>query len=274
MKDSYSFDRDEEGLDRSYELHSGRLRADLRPLRPALVPGRVRRRDDGRLRRPRVHGALRGRRERGRAGARATRPTSRSPPPSRSRSSCRRRSTRPRRSRRPGLTTVEEVSGALGVPAGALIKALPVMVEGRGMVLVLVRGDHRLNEIKLRNALGADFRPAARGGDRGRARPARLHRPGRRRAAGHQGRGDRRRLLRLPAPTGPTPTCAASSPGATSSSRRSTSARSRPATPRPAAARSRSSRRSRSATSSSSAPATRSRSARPTSTRTGRSSRS
>jgi prolyl-tRNA synthetase len=55
---------------------------------------------------------------------------------------------------------VEEVSGMLGVPAGTLIKALPVMVEGRGMVLVLVRGDHRLNEIKLRNALGADFRQA------------------------------------------------------------------------------------------------------------------
>jgi prolyl-tRNA synthetase len=60
----------------------------------------------------------------------------------------------------PGLTTVEEVSGALGVAPGALIKALPVMVEGRGMVLALVRGDHRLNELKLRSALGAEFRPA------------------------------------------------------------------------------------------------------------------
>ncbi|HEY5977862.1 MAG TPA: YbaK/EbsC family protein, partial [Solirubrobacterales bacterium] len=60
----------------------------------------------------------------------------------------------------PGLTTVAEVSAELGVPAGALIKAMPVMVEGEGMVLVLLRGDHRLNEIKLRNALGADFRPA------------------------------------------------------------------------------------------------------------------
>jgi prolyl-tRNA synthetase len=60
----------------------------------------------------------------------------------------------------PGLTTVEEVAGALAVAPGALLKALPVIVEGRGMVLVLVRGDHRLNEIKLRNALGADFRQA------------------------------------------------------------------------------------------------------------------
>jgi prolyl-tRNA synthetase len=60
----------------------------------------------------------------------------------------------------PGLTTVEEVSGALGVAPGALLKALPVVVEERGMVMVLVRGDHQLNEIKLRNALGAGFRPA------------------------------------------------------------------------------------------------------------------
>jgi prolyl-tRNA synthetase len=60
----------------------------------------------------------------------------------------------------PGLTTVEQVSDALGVPAGALLKAFPVVVDERGLVLVLVRGDHRVNEIKLRNALKADFRPA------------------------------------------------------------------------------------------------------------------
>jgi len=66
----------------------------------------------------------------------------------------------PREAPTPGLTTVEEVAGGLGVPAGALIKALPAVVEGRGIVLVLVRGDHRLNEVKLRNALGADFRAA------------------------------------------------------------------------------------------------------------------
>jgi prolyl-tRNA synthetase len=66
----------------------------------------------------------------------------------------------PRETPTPGLTTVEEVSSALGVGPGALVKAMPVVVEGRGMLLVLVRGDHRLNEIKLRNHLGADFRPA------------------------------------------------------------------------------------------------------------------
>ncbi len=66
----------------------------------------------------------------------------------------------PERVETPGLTTVEQVSGSLGLPPGALLKAMPVIVEDRGMVLVLLRGDHRLNEIKLRNALGAAFRPA------------------------------------------------------------------------------------------------------------------
>jgi prolyl-tRNA synthetase len=60
----------------------------------------------------------------------------------------------------PGLTTVAEVSGALGVAPGGLIKAMPVVAEERGFLLVLIRGDHRLNEVKLRNALGEDFRPA------------------------------------------------------------------------------------------------------------------
>jgi prolyl-tRNA synthetase len=60
----------------------------------------------------------------------------------------------------PGLITVAEVAGRLQVPAGALLKAYPVMVEDRGLVLVMVRGDHRVNDIKLQNALGAQFRPA------------------------------------------------------------------------------------------------------------------
>ncbi len=60
----------------------------------------------------------------------------------------------------PGLTTVEEVARTLGVAAGALLKAYPILAEDRGLLLVLVRGDHRVNEIKLRNALGEAFRPA------------------------------------------------------------------------------------------------------------------
>jgi prolyl-tRNA synthetase len=61
----------------------------------------------------------------------------------------------------PGLTTVGEVSGALGVPEGALLKAYPVVLGDTGaMRMIVVRGDHRVNDIKLRNALGGDFRPA------------------------------------------------------------------------------------------------------------------
>jgi prolyl-tRNA synthetase len=60
----------------------------------------------------------------------------------------------------PGATTIDQVTRMLGVSPGALVKAFPMMVEGRGPVLVVVRGDHRLNEIKLQNAIGAPARPA------------------------------------------------------------------------------------------------------------------
>ena len=60
----------------------------------------------------------------------------------------------------PGARTVDEVCGQLGVPAGALIKALPMIADGDRPLLVLVRGDHRLNEFKLRNHLRGEARPA------------------------------------------------------------------------------------------------------------------
>jgi prolyl-tRNA synthetase len=59
----------------------------------------------------------------------------------------------------PGMTTVAAVAGHFGVPAGALLKAYPVIV-GQELRLVMLRGDHRVNDIKLQNALGAEFRPA------------------------------------------------------------------------------------------------------------------
>ncbi len=60
----------------------------------------------------------------------------------------------------PGMTTIDAVAGALSLPAGATLKAFPIVLDGSEMRLVVVRGDHRVNEIKLRNALGADFRAA------------------------------------------------------------------------------------------------------------------
>jgi prolyl-tRNA synthetase len=60
----------------------------------------------------------------------------------------------------PGMTTVEAVATALAVPEGALLKAFPIIVDGDAMKVVMVRGDHRVNEIKLRLAIQSDFRPA------------------------------------------------------------------------------------------------------------------
>lgn len=60
----------------------------------------------------------------------------------------------------PGMKTVEQVAGTLGVPAGALLKAYPVVAQDGRMLMVVVRGDHRVNETKLRNHLGQTFRPA------------------------------------------------------------------------------------------------------------------
>src|SRR5438874_2713374 len=66
----------------------------------------------------------------------------------------------PEEIRTPGMTTVEAVAAAAGVDPGALLKAYPVIVDDDGIKLVVVRGDHRVNEIKLRAALQSDFRPA------------------------------------------------------------------------------------------------------------------
>jgi prolyl-tRNA synthetase len=60
----------------------------------------------------------------------------------------------------PGMTTIDAVATALELPAGALLKAFPVVLADGEFVLVVVRGDHRVNEIKLALALGSEFRAA------------------------------------------------------------------------------------------------------------------
>ena len=60
----------------------------------------------------------------------------------------------------PGATTIEAVASSLGAAPGQLLKAFPIVLDGGERVDVFVRGDHRVNEVKLRNALKADFRPA------------------------------------------------------------------------------------------------------------------
>jgi prolyl-tRNA synthetase len=59
----------------------------------------------------------------------------------------------------PGQRTIEAVSEFLGVDPRATAKAMPVVV-GDKLVLALVRGDDRLNEMKLLAELRDNFRPA------------------------------------------------------------------------------------------------------------------
>ena len=54
----------------------------------------------------------------------------------------------------PGKHTIAEVSAFLKVPPTALVKTLVYLADGRPVV-VLVRGDREVNEIKLKKALGA-----------------------------------------------------------------------------------------------------------------------
>jgi len=55
----------------------------------------------------------------------------------------------------PDIRTVEEVTSFLSISPGQLIKTLIFKSDG-DVVAALVRGDHELNEIKLRNLLGAE----------------------------------------------------------------------------------------------------------------------
>jgi prolyl-tRNA synthetase len=159
MKDAYSFDRDEEGLARSYETQAGAYarifdRCGLRWYKVESDVGMMGGSGADEYMAPCAAGENEVALAPGYAAnvevASATAQPVELPPPL----------PEPEPVDTPGMAKVEDVAPHLGLPAGAFIKTLPVMVEGRGMVIVLVRGDHRLNEIKLQNALGAAFRQA------------------------------------------------------------------------------------------------------------------
>ena len=59
----------------------------------------------------------------------------------------------------PGLRTIDELSAFLRLDARATAKAMPVVADGK-VVLALIRGDDRLEEAKLAAALGQGVRPA------------------------------------------------------------------------------------------------------------------
>jgi len=56
----------------------------------------------------------------------------------------------------PGKKTVDEVTKFLGIPPDNLIKTL-IFDTDTGPIAVLVRGDHEINEVKLKNILNCEF---------------------------------------------------------------------------------------------------------------------
>jgi prolyl-tRNA synthetase len=160
MKDSYSLDRDRDGLDRAYDLHAAAYerifdRTGLRWYRCAADVGFMGGHGSDEYMAPCaagenelvVAGSYAANLEVASAQAQAV-----ALPPA---------LPEPKLVQTPGATTIQEVATLLGVPAGALLKAFPVVLDGDGsLVLVLVRGDHTVNEVKLRIALGEGFRQA------------------------------------------------------------------------------------------------------------------
>ena len=161
MKDSYSFDRDEEGLDRNFQLHaqayhrifercglevhevqaeSGEMGGDVS--RDFLAPA-----ESGENTLVRCeHGDYAADIEKARGIPRAPE----FPP----------RLDAPEEIETPGVETIEALAELLQIDPAATSKAMPVVKTDGTLVLALVRGDDRLDEGKAASALNAAVRPA------------------------------------------------------------------------------------------------------------------
>jgi prolyl-tRNA synthetase len=158
MKDAYSFDRDREGLDESYDRHAAAYermmdRCGLEWYRVAADVGMMGGHGADEYMAPCAAGENEVALAAGYAAnvevaSADAQPVSLPAPLS-----------APELVPTPGMTTIEAIVNALEVPAGATLKAFPVIV-GEEMKLVMLRGDHRVNEIKLQNTLGEPFRAA------------------------------------------------------------------------------------------------------------------
>jgi prolyl-tRNA synthetase len=160
MKDSYSFDRDEEGLDRSFQLHKGAYdrifeRCGLEVYLVQAESGLM----GGSSSMDYLAPAETGENtlvtcERGdyAADLEIARGIPRAPEFPEALDA-------PDEVETPGVATIEDVAKLLGVDAAATSKAMPVVSDGK-VVLGLVRGDDRLDEGKMLEALGSPYRPA------------------------------------------------------------------------------------------------------------------
>jgi prolyl-tRNA synthetase len=161
MKDSYSFDRDEEGLDKSFWLHSEAYdrifdRCGLEVHRVQAESGMMGGSESIDFLAP--------------AGAgentlvtcengdyAADLEIARGVP---RRPTFPERLDAPEEVETPGATTIDELAEMLALDPAATSKAMPVVNGDGAVVLGLVRGDDRLDELKLAAALGSSARPA------------------------------------------------------------------------------------------------------------------
>ncbi len=160
MKDAYSFDRDEEGLDRSFQAHAGAYRrifdrAGLEVFEVEAESGMMGGSESIDYLAPAENGEntlvtcengdYAADLEIARGVPRAINFPA--------------RLDAPEEVETPGATTIEALAELLAVDPAATSKAMPVVVDGR-VVLGLLRGDDRLEEAKLAAVLGAVYRPA------------------------------------------------------------------------------------------------------------------
>jgi prolyl-tRNA synthetase len=160
MKDSYSFDRDEAGLDRSFDAHKHAYerileRCGLEAYFVEAESGIMGGRESSGFMAPTGSGEnILVRCENGDyfADYDAARGIPRAP-------EFPQQLDKPDEIETPGATTIESLAEFLQIDPAATSKAMPVTV-GERPVLALIRGDDRLSEEKLVTALGEAFRPA------------------------------------------------------------------------------------------------------------------
>jgi prolyl-tRNA synthetase len=160
MKDAYSFDRDEEGLDRSFRLQAGAYeriweRCGLEVYGVEAESGMMGGSESFDYLAPSGSGEnTLVRCENGdyAADLEIAQGIPRAPEFSD-------RLNAPEEVETPGATTIEALADFLGIDPASTSKAMPVVVDGR-VVLGLVRGDDRLEEAKLAAVLGEQYRPA------------------------------------------------------------------------------------------------------------------
>jgi prolyl-tRNA synthetase len=160
MKDSYSFDRDDEGLDKSFRLHKGAYdrifeRCELEVYAVQAESGMMGGSESMDYLAPAATGentlvtCENGDYAADLEIARGIPRPPQFPDPL----------TAPEEIETPGVATIEELAQLLGVDEAATSKAMPVVADGR-VVLGLVRGDDRLDDMKMIEALGEAFRSA------------------------------------------------------------------------------------------------------------------